>query len=384
MAEDRPMRLRFWIGILAAVVVGGGRRGRLDPRLQARRTANSTRASRKRRRGRRARRSRSGRSRSASSPRPAPSSRPTAMSPSTSSRSSASRWSTKTSSTRPPSSTSSTSDERAHYEREQGFPILERGPDGKLVKAKRRPIYYPLTYTASQRAERLRDGGRLRRRHRPGPRPLPDAGRRRRPRDRDRGDPAAARRHRHQRLQSGLPRRGADRNRAAAPPRPDRLRRGQLPAEGPRRGGDHHAAQRRHRAARRRQPDRDRAEGGARRPGPGEDPDRRPHLAPGRPRPRPPGRQHPDPLRRRRAGDGRRARLADLGLEPRGADAQAAARGRRRLAQRAADAAALRAGGARGDGPLAPRRHHRRAADARPRPLQVGQRLATGTRRATG
>ncbi|HEX4307307.1 MAG TPA: diguanylate cyclase [Solirubrobacterales bacterium] len=40
-------------------------------------------------------------------------------------------------------------DERAKYEREQGFPILERGPSGKLVKAKARAIYYPLTYTAS-------------------------------------------------------------------------------------------------------------------------------------------------------------------------------------------------------------------------------------------
>jgi diguanylate cyclase (GGDEF)-like protein len=40
-------------------------------------------------------------------------------------------------------------DERARYEREQGFPIVERGPSGQLVRAKRRPIYYPLTYTAS-------------------------------------------------------------------------------------------------------------------------------------------------------------------------------------------------------------------------------------------
>jgi CHASE1-domain containing sensor protein len=40
-------------------------------------------------------------------------------------------------------------DERTAYEREQGFPILERGPSGKLVKAKQRAIYYPLTYTAS-------------------------------------------------------------------------------------------------------------------------------------------------------------------------------------------------------------------------------------------
>jgi hypothetical protein len=39
--------------------------------------------------------------------------------------------------------------ERARYERVQGFPILERAPDGALVKAKRRPVYYPLTYSAS-------------------------------------------------------------------------------------------------------------------------------------------------------------------------------------------------------------------------------------------
>jgi diguanylate cyclase (GGDEF)-like protein len=39
--------------------------------------------------------------------------------------------------------------DRAAYEREQGIPIVERGPNGSLVKAKRRPIYYPLTYVAS-------------------------------------------------------------------------------------------------------------------------------------------------------------------------------------------------------------------------------------------
>jgi diguanylate cyclase (GGDEF)-like protein len=39
--------------------------------------------------------------------------------------------------------------ERARYEREQGFPIIERGPSGRMVKAARRPIYYPLTYSAS-------------------------------------------------------------------------------------------------------------------------------------------------------------------------------------------------------------------------------------------
>jgi diguanylate cyclase (GGDEF)-like protein len=41
-------------------------------------------------------------------------------------------------------------DERARYEREHGTPIVERGPSGRLVKAKARPVYFPLTYyTAS-------------------------------------------------------------------------------------------------------------------------------------------------------------------------------------------------------------------------------------------
>jgi diguanylate cyclase (GGDEF)-like protein len=39
--------------------------------------------------------------------------------------------------------------ERASYEREHGFPIIERSTGGKLVKAAERPIYYPLTYSAS-------------------------------------------------------------------------------------------------------------------------------------------------------------------------------------------------------------------------------------------
>ncbi|HVX32610.1 MAG TPA: diguanylate cyclase [Solirubrobacterales bacterium] len=40
--------------------------------------------------------------------------------------------------------------DRARYERKQGIPILERGPNGKLVKARRRAVYYPLTYVASR------------------------------------------------------------------------------------------------------------------------------------------------------------------------------------------------------------------------------------------
>ncbi|HEX4752557.1 MAG TPA: diguanylate cyclase [Solirubrobacterales bacterium] len=41
--------------------------------------------------------------------------------------------------------------ERARYERKQGFPILERDAEGNLVKAKRRAVYYPLTYRASKK-----------------------------------------------------------------------------------------------------------------------------------------------------------------------------------------------------------------------------------------
>jgi diguanylate cyclase (GGDEF)-like protein len=43
-------------------------------------------------------------------------------------------------------------DERAKYEREQGFPIVERGPNGTMVKAKARPVYYPLTYSATNKS----------------------------------------------------------------------------------------------------------------------------------------------------------------------------------------------------------------------------------------
>jgi diguanylate cyclase (GGDEF)-like protein len=39
--------------------------------------------------------------------------------------------------------------ERAEYEREHGFPIVERNADGTVVKAKDRPVYYPLTYSVS-------------------------------------------------------------------------------------------------------------------------------------------------------------------------------------------------------------------------------------------
>jgi diguanylate cyclase (GGDEF)-like protein len=43
--------------------------------------------------------------------------------------------------------------ERATYEREQGYPILERGPSGRMIRAKRRSVYYPLTYAASHNPE---------------------------------------------------------------------------------------------------------------------------------------------------------------------------------------------------------------------------------------
>jgi diguanylate cyclase (GGDEF)-like protein len=39
--------------------------------------------------------------------------------------------------------------ERGKYESEHGFPIVERGPGNSMVKAKRRSVYYPLTYSAT-------------------------------------------------------------------------------------------------------------------------------------------------------------------------------------------------------------------------------------------
>ncbi len=46
--------------------------------------------------------------------------------------------------------------ERVKYEREQGFPIVERGPSGAMIKAGRRPFYFPLTYEVSPN-EKLAD-----------------------------------------------------------------------------------------------------------------------------------------------------------------------------------------------------------------------------------
>jgi diguanylate cyclase (GGDEF)-like protein len=42
-------------------------------------------------------------------------------------------------------------DERAEYEREQGFPIIERSAAGQIVRAKPAAVYYPLTYRASKK-----------------------------------------------------------------------------------------------------------------------------------------------------------------------------------------------------------------------------------------
>jgi diguanylate cyclase (GGDEF)-like protein len=41
--------------------------------------------------------------------------------------------------------------ERAAYERRNGFQITERGPGGALRRATRRPVYYPITYAAADR-----------------------------------------------------------------------------------------------------------------------------------------------------------------------------------------------------------------------------------------
>jgi diguanylate cyclase (GGDEF)-like protein len=44
-----------------------------------------------------------------------------------------------------------TAAERAAYERRNGFEITERGPDGLLRRAARRPVYFPLTYAEADR-----------------------------------------------------------------------------------------------------------------------------------------------------------------------------------------------------------------------------------------
>jgi diguanylate cyclase (GGDEF)-like protein len=45
--------------------------------------------------------------------------------------------------------------ERAEYERKHGFPIIERGPNASMVKAGRRPVYYPLTYSVTNYRQSL-------------------------------------------------------------------------------------------------------------------------------------------------------------------------------------------------------------------------------------
>jgi diguanylate cyclase (GGDEF)-like protein len=42
--------------------------------------------------------------------------------------------------------------DRARFEREHGFEIIERAPDGHVRRAGRRPVYYPVTYVAAPRA----------------------------------------------------------------------------------------------------------------------------------------------------------------------------------------------------------------------------------------
>jgi len=49
-------------------------------------------------------------------------------------------------------------DERAAYEREHGVAIVERGPAGRLVKAGPRAVYYPLTYVVSNGKPPARTG----------------------------------------------------------------------------------------------------------------------------------------------------------------------------------------------------------------------------------
>ncbi len=135
--------------------------------------------------------------------------------------------------------------------------------------------------------------------------------------------PLLARRGRDQRLPARLPRRRPDRDRRRAARGADRLRRRRLPARRPRRRGRRRAAGRRTTcscasAAGRCSATRGELED----PRPGADPDRRPHLAAGRPRPEPAGRRPAAADRGGRHLAGGAARRADPGLEPQRADAE--------------------------------------------------------------
>ena len=219
--------------------------------------------------------------------------------------------------------------ERARFERAHGFPIVERSPSRLPRRAGTAPAYFPLTFAASDSEPRT--AARLRPRRRPRARPYLL-------RARDSGRPAATPVMHlpiggtgHQRLPARLPRRRPDRDRgrSAAPPWSGSR---SAPSTFP----DLTAA------ATRRVPDdvdvqlgRGRPDGRpaqallARRSRQRAAPDRRPHLAAGRPR--------PEPARRRACRvliavvgivAGGPAGRAGPDLEPQRADAGAAAPGR--------------------------------------------------------
>ena len=178
-----------------------------------------------------------------------------------------------------------------------------------------RAVYFPIAYVASSAAGAPPLGYDLG--SGPARGAVPARARDTRQRRRQPGDPAADRRHRHQRLPAGLPRRRADRDRGAAARGADRLRRRQLPHRRPRRRGDRRRRRRRRSAAAGRTARRRRARGRARRRRPAPAPDRRPHLAAGRPDP-----GGPDVSLPAAAGvvghlAGGPARRADPHLEPR-------------------------------------------------------------------
>ena len=289
--DNHRMRLRFWIG-LAAVVADRrrlGRRGAGRPRRRQRRLPRDAAATRPTARPTRPRRSAAlsvGELASAAAFFQADGDARASTSSRSIARSLLRRGRARP---RPPSSSACRRPTRAAYEREHGVAIVERSARRQAAPASgRRPVYFPLTY-------------RRRRARPPAARSAttsaptrPRAAYLRRARDSGkpaatRVVPAAARRQRHHRLPAGLPRRRPDRHRRRAPRRAARLRRRQLQGRRPRRARRSSAVPERRSTC-----SCGSASGAVLGPGGelddaarGAGPDRRPHLAAGRPRPQP-------------------------------------------------------------------------------------------------
>ncbi len=277
---------------------------------------------------------------------------------------------------RPPSSPRVPGSERARFERSHGVPILERGPRAQLPRRARQRRLLPDRLRRRQRARQRRRRSAMTSAHDARPRALPAP----RPRQRQAGRrraviPLLIGGDRHQRLPGRLPRRRADRDRrrsgagpwSASPPAPSASP--TSPAATSDRPDRRRSAAARSTATPSSAPRGRLDDGAAPRCGSPTAPGCWSSATPSRP-----GISLPLLLAVRRPRPGRAARRADPRLEPQRTDAGAGAAGEPGPADRPQEPAPLRRGPAGGDGAEPPRRHHRGAADARPRPLQAGQR----------